>query len=127
MAIAPFTGGKKTVREKLNRMGEDCNVIEGLRGDEEFIAVKKTGQGATVGLLINNVLKRVPRSPRQSFPAEVIAHVSANVYTLQGLDSTLTKITTSSFTACEMNGASGVAVGTRVMVHVTADGKWGFL
>lgn len=56
----PFTGGKESVRTKLNELVASKNSFGSVRGDL-FIRVVHTSMGLTIGLNIEEVLSRIPK------------------------------------------------------------------
>ena len=71
MTIERFQGGNQSARDKLNRLVDEHNALAALRGDEQFIVVRKGPGGTTVSLNIANVLARMPRPPLGFFPVTV--------------------------------------------------------
>src|SRR4051794_38440821 len=72
MAIHRFRGGVQLIRDKLNHIVDESNQLAGLRGDEQFISVRKGPGGTTVALNINNVMARMPKGAIDYFPVTVI-------------------------------------------------------
>ncbi len=61
MAIEKFTGGKDSVRTKLNQLVDAVNSLLSLSGDE-FIRVQRTALGGvSLSLSINSILPRIPK------------------------------------------------------------------
>lgn len=56
-----FTGGSPSVRNKLNAGINELNPLTVIRGDEQFIAVKRGPGGSLISLNIAAVLARVPK------------------------------------------------------------------
>lgn len=67
MDIPRFQGDPSSALDKLNSLVDGHNSIKEIRGDEVFIAVRKTPQGHTVALNMTAVLARIPK-PKQSQP-----------------------------------------------------------
>lgn len=64
MDIPRFQGDPSPTLDKLNGLVDGHNSIKEIRGDEVFIAVRKTQQGHTVTLNIAAVLARIPKLNR---------------------------------------------------------------
>ena len=67
MTLDKFKGGPPDGVLKLNRMVDEQNALNNIRGDEQFITVRKGGGSAIIYLNINNVLARVPRPPNNQY------------------------------------------------------------
>ncbi len=72
MPIPDVKGGAPSGRDKINQSIKQTNQLETLRGDEQFITVRKGPGGATVALNINNVLARIPKAPLGLFVVTVL-------------------------------------------------------
>ena len=81
MAIDKFHGGNPQLRDHINLLVDAVNRLSGIRGDEQFIAVRSDLAGTTVGLNINNVIARIPTGFPPS-PWGKIVGISGNTVTL---------------------------------------------
>lgn len=78
--IAKFTGGKESVRAKLNQLVDGVNSLMGLVGDG-FIQVQRTSKGTTLRLSIDQLLARIPKKVFSStFRASLDADASGGGY-----------------------------------------------
>lgn len=76
MALSYFSGGRDGVRDKLNQLVDAVNALQKIRGDEIFISVRHGSNGTTVGLNIDQVLPRIPKThPGDSFIVGVLVSV----------------------------------------------------
>ena len=71
MSIDHFRDGNRSARDKLNQLVDEANSLAALRGDEQFIAVRKGPGGTTIALNLANVLARIPKTPLGIFPVTV--------------------------------------------------------
>lgn len=55
-----FRGSNTRLVEKLNRLRVICDRLEHLRGDP-YISVQQNPKGTTIGLNVQNLLKRIPK------------------------------------------------------------------
>lgn len=60
MPIERFQGGDEGLRRKLNQLVDAVNTLSDIKGDNQFIGVTRSG-GATVRLMIDAVLARIPK------------------------------------------------------------------
>jgi hypothetical protein len=73
MAVEQFSGGNQSARDKLNHLEDRLARIERMVGVDPFIQVNWAGAGVTIGLDINAVLARIPKTLPKSamFPVRL--------------------------------------------------------
>lgn len=75
-----FHGGSPSVRHKLNAAVDELNPLTVIRGDEQFIAVKRGPGGSLVSLNIAAVLARVPKRAMASVLVEFTSAAGGGKY-----------------------------------------------
>lgn len=99
--VLPFLGGSASARQKLNLMADMINTLDKVRGDEVFIAIRRTpGGGAVISLNINQVLSRIPKmgGSAELFPVRIMRDGGGN--------GTQTTPASWTYTVWDLNGTS---------------------